>query len=242
MSTTSAPIRVADCGDAALRVTSTSPDRERAWETVQALSELLENQPTATGITDTVATYDAVLVEFDPLVTSHDEMRALVLATTSELTRAALVRAARGRRVFRVPVVYGGEHGPDLERVAEQQGTTPAEVVALHTAAPLVMRCFGSPGGAPMLDGPAFRAPVPRLSSPRAHVPAGAVAVAGRQAVVSARPAPGGWCVLGRTPCILVDIGREPLSDFRPGDAFQLFAIDAAEWSAHERRLAAVAR
>lgn len=187
MTTTSAaPIRVADCGDAALRVTSTSPDRETACETVQVLSELLESQPSATGITGTIATYDAVLVEFDPLVTGHDDVRDLVRATNSGLTDAALARPARPRQLFRIPVVYGGEHGPDLERVAEQQGITPAEVIALHTATPLLMRCFGSPGGAPMLDGPAFPAPVPRLSSPRPHVPAGAVAVAGRQAVVSA--------------------------------------------------------
>ncbi|XGU18741.1 carboxyltransferase domain-containing protein [Rhodococcus sp. 3Y1] len=85
-------------------------------------------------------------------------------------------------------------------------------MVRLHSAAPLVMRCYGSPGGAPMLDGPAFGLPIPRRSSPRPHVAAGSVAVAGRQAVVSARPAPGGWAVIGRTPLILVDPASEQIS------------------------------
>jgi allophanate hydrolase subunit 1 len=96
------------------------------------------------------------------------------------------------------------------------------------------MRCYGSPGGAPMLDGPRFPRPVPRLASPRPHVPAGAVAVAGRQAVVSARPAPGGWCVIGRTPLTLVDVTRTPLAAFAPGDTFRFVPIAPHEWSAHE--------
>ena len=87
------------------------------------------------------------------------------------------------------------------------------------------MRCFGAPAGAPMLDGPRFPLPVPRLASPRAAVPAGSVAVAGRQAVVSARQAPGGWCVIGRTPRTLVDVDRDPPAAFAPGDTFRFFPI-----------------
>ena len=104
------------------------------------------------------------------------------------------------------------------------------------------MRCFGAPAGAPMLDGPRFPLPVPRLASPRAAVPAGSVAVAGRQAVVSARQAPGGWCVIGRTPRTLVDVDRDPLAAFAPGDTFRFFPIRAAEWSAYEGRLDACRR
>ena len=110
--------------------------------------------------------------------------------------------------------MYGGDHGPDLARVAEQQGIDVDRVVAIHTEQALVMRCFGAPAGAPMLDGPRFPLPVPRLASPRAAVPAGSVAVAGRQAVVSARQAPGGWCVIGRTPRTLVDVDRDPPAAF----------------------------
>ncbi|MYV30363.1 carboxyltransferase domain-containing protein, partial [Rhodococcus sp. DSM 6344] len=139
-------------------------------------------------------------------------------------------------RTFEIPVVYGGEHGPDLGDTARFLGVTEAEVVRLHSAAPLVMRCYGSPGGAPMLDGPAFGLPIPRRSSPRPHVAAGSVAVAGRQAVVSARPAPGGWAVIGRTPLILVDPASEQISAYRPGDLFVFRAIDADRWDDFDGR------
>jgi len=85
-----------------------------------------------------------------------------------------------------------------------------------------------------MLDGPAFPRPVPRHTVPRPHVPAGAVAVAGRQAVISARPAPGGWPVIGRTPLTIVDPANEPLSDFRPGDVFRFYPIAAKDFSRFE--------
>jgi len=46
---------------------------------------------------------------------------------------------------------------------------------------------------------------VPRLKDPRLSVPAGAVSVAGRQAVIAPAMAPGGWCVIGQTPLAVLD-------------------------------------
>ena len=226
-------LQIADCGDAAVRVAGRSDDPEQAWRTVHALGTWLDARRDEHHLRAAIATYDAVLVEFDAALTDHDTVRELVRTAEARTRRAP-------RRVpahFDVPVVYGGDHGPDLLWVAEQQGLDADEVVAIHTAEPLVMRCYGAPAGAPMLDGPRFPRPVPRLSSPRPHVPAGAVAVAGRQAVVSARPAPGGWCVIGRTPRTLIDISRTPPAVFAPGDTFRFVPIDATEWSAHEGAL-----
>ena len=225
-------LQIADCGDAAVRVSCRASDPEQAWRTVHALSDWLEACRHPHHIRGTIATYDAVLVEFDAALTDHDAVRALV-----EIGAARSRPQNRSPKQFAIPVVYGGEHGPDLLRVAEQQGLDADEVVAIHTAQPLLMRCYGSPAGAPMLDGPRFPHPVPRLPSPRPHVGAGAVAVAGRQAVVSARPAPGGWCVLGRTPKTLVDVTRTPLAAFAPGDTFRFFPIRPEEWPDYEGTL-----
>jgi KipI family sensor histidine kinase inhibitor len=225
-------LQVADCGDAAVRVSCPTSDREQAWHTVHALSTWLDARRDLHHIRAAIATYDAVLVEFDPEFTDHDAVRGIV---HSAATQSRRVRGTPTH--FDVPVVYGGDHGPDLPRVAEQQGLDLERVVAIHTEQALVMRCHGAPAGAPMLDGPRFPHPVPRLPSPRANVPAGAVAVAGHQAVVSARPAPGGWCVIGRTPRTLIDVDRDPLTVFAPGDTFRFFPIEPGEWSAYEGML-----
>ncbi len=225
-------VDVLDCGDAAVRVALTG-GREDAWRAAHGIAAVLD-AAAHVGFLGTLPTYDAVLVEFDCTATD--------LASVREWVRDAAARvddvAPRACRTFTVPVVYGGTFGPDLDAAASHLGVTAAEVVALHTARPLLMRCFGAPAGAPMLDGPAFPRPVPRLASPRPHVPAGAAAVAGRQAVISARPAPGGWHVLGTTPLTLVDPSREPLSPYWPGDSFQFVAIGEDAFDANRGPLA----
>ncbi|MFC0454317.1 5-oxoprolinase subunit B family protein [Rhodococcus jostii] len=221
---------ISDCGDSAVRLTSLAPDVEDRWRVVHAVAAALDARGDAAAITGAIPTYDALLIEFDCGVTTHNAIRELV----ERLIVLPAEPATRSPRQVEVPVVYGGDFGPDLDDVAAHLGLSPAEVIRVHGSSPLTMRCFGSPGGAPMLDGPAFPQPVPRRTVPRPHVPAGAVAVAGRQAVISARPAPGGWPVIGRTPLTMVDLATESLSDFRPGDTFRFFPITEAAWSTYE--------
>ncbi|WP_032405331.1 5-oxoprolinase subunit B family protein [Rhodococcoides fascians] len=218
---------IADCGDSALRITSAAATPDERWREVHRIAAAVDAAG-ITGVLGTIATYDAVLIEFDCATVAHHDIRAAV----SELDTKTF-GAARLPRRFEIPVVYGGEHGPDLAVVATLLDVSEADVIARHCARPLTMRCYGSPGGAPMLDGPDFGLPIPRRASPRSSVPAGAVAVAGHQAVVSARPAPGGWQVLGRTPVTLVDIASDPISAYAPGDTFQFVPISAAEWGDH---------
>lgn len=220
-------VQVLDCGDSAVRVVVDGPDSHTSWQVAHALAALLRQDAPA-GLLGTLPTYDSLLIEFDCVRTDHAAIRGMI----TELTDLIDTVPVRVPRTFRVPVAYGGAYGPDLDAVAALLGLTPGEVIARHTAEPLLIRCFGAPAGAPMMDGPAFPRPVPRLASPRPHVPAGAVAVAGRQAVVSACPAPGGWQVLGRTPLRMVDPSREPLSAYLPGDALHFYPIPADEFDA----------
>lgn len=220
-------LEVLDCGDSAVRVGVLGGDVHQRWRLAHGLSAGLARHELP-GLTNLLPTYDAVLVEFDCLRTGHDSVRMAI----AEVWAGPTAPMPRPPRTFEIPVVYGGEFGPDLAATAGLLGISTDEVIARHTAAPLLMRCFGAPAGAAMLDGPDFGRPIPRLASPRPHVPAGAVAVAGRQAVVSSRPAPGGWKVLGTTPLALVDATREPLSPYLPGDSFTFVPIDPAEFDA----------
>jgi len=220
-------IVIQDCGDSAVIVTAVEGDAERRWEVVHALATAIEEY-------DAVPTYDSLLVEFDCATTDHEAVRDIVRAAADRLPSAPVQRASRR---FVVPVVYGGEHGPDLPLVAEQLGLTEREVVERHSGTPLTVRCLGAPAGAPMMDGPPFPKPVPRLASPRTNVPPGSVAVAGRQAVISPMPSPGGWPLLGRTPLRVLDLDR--LAPYRPGDRFQFVPIEPDQWDDHAGTLAA---
>ncbi|GAA3320739.1 5-oxoprolinase subunit B family protein [Arthrobacter ramosus] len=227
---TAAPTEIYESGDSALRVVALAEASEDNWLTVHRLADWLESCG-AEGLHGAVPTYDSVLVEFDPVLVSARQVRAFVKLGLLEMGRSA--GAATAPREFDVPVVYGGDFGPDLERVAEYQGISTEEVIRLHTEKTYTVRCLGAPAGSPMMDGPAFSKPVPRLKDPRLSVPAGAVAVAGRQAVIAPASAPGGWCVIGQTPLTVLNIRREPLVPYKPGDILRFRPIEAAEFDSY---------
>jgi KipI family sensor histidine kinase inhibitor len=219
---------ITDCGDSAVVVKAVAGDAERRWEVVHALADAVEGAELG-GVYGVVPTYDSLLVEFDCDRTDHRTVRGAIGEAADRLCRRDSVRRPAAKR-FVVPVVYGGEHGPDLPQIARQLGLTEREVVEIHSGTPLTVRCLGAPVGAPMMDGPPFPKPVPRLASPRTSVPPGSVAVAGRQAVICPMRSPGGWPLLGRTPLRVLDLGSERLTSYRPGDRFQFVPIESEQW------------
>jgi len=128
--------------------------------------------------------------------------------------RADEVDPAGGAEELVVPVAYDGE---DLADVAEHTGLTVPDVVAVHTGQLWTVAFCGFAPGFGYLRGEDDRLHVPRRSSPRTRVPAGAVALAGEFTGVYPRPSPGGWQLLGRTDLQVWDLGRQPPALLRPG-------------------------
>lgn len=227
-------IQVYESGDGAVRVVAGSQDRESNWNTMHSLAGWLETAG-MDGIYGFVPTYDSMLVEFDPDITSARQVQAVVLLGMRQINYIG--GSERTPREFDVPVVYGGDYGPDLISVAAYQGLDVQDVIDLHVAKTYVIRCLGAPAGSPMMDGPDFPLPVPRLKDPRLSVPAGAVSVAGRQAVIAPAVSPGGWCVIGQTPLRVLDVCNEPLVPYVPGDLVRFRAIserEFADYSGHD--------
>jgi len=192
---------------------------------VHALAEALRSEAPH-GIRECVPGLDSLLVEFDPLVADDEPLAALVEERLAGLPVAA-PRAGRHRSI---PVLYGGEMGPDLDEVAELLRLTPDAVVALHARTELeVVICGFAPGFAYLGELPAELA-VPRLATPRTHTPAGSVAIAGRQSGIYPADLPGGWRILGRTPISIFDPTREPPTYLGPGDRVSFMPIRPDEW------------
>jgi allophanate hydrolase subunit 1 len=156
------PVEIFESGDAALRVVAVSDDGERNWSTVHRLAGWLDGCG-ADGLHGAVPTYDSVLVEFDPLLASARQIKAFVQLGLRQLGTMSDEEAPRE---FHVPVVYGGSYGPDLKAVAEYQGISADDVIRLHSGKTYVVRCLGAPAGSPMMDGPEFPRPGPRLKDP----------------------------------------------------------------------------
>jgi len=193
-------------------------------ERAQALAAGLRDDPIP-GVTAGVPGAASLLVELDPLAADVDAVRG-------ELERRRDVPASpvAAGRMRAIPVVYGGEMGPDLADVAALIGRSAAEVVALHADMDLRVLFDGfAPGFAYLGELPGDLR-VPRLDTPRTRTPAGSVAIAGAMSGIYPAALPGGWRVIGRTPVTLFDARRDPPAYLLPGDRVRFEAIDAAAW------------
>lgn len=113
-----------------------------------------------------------------------------------------------------VPVVYDGT---DLAEVAALWDVPVDEVSRVHSARPYRVAFCGFAPGFAYLSGLPERYQVPRRSTPRTSVPAGAVGLAGSYTGVYPRPSPGGWQLIGRTDLVLWDAAAEPAALLSPG-------------------------
>lgn len=128
-------------------------------------------------------------------------------------------------RLHDIGVRYGGEHGPDLDAVAEHAGLSASEVIERHAASEYRVAMLGFAPGFSYLLGLDPRLAMPRLATPRARVEAGSVGIGGEQTGVYPRSGPGGWRILGRTEAVLFDAERDPPSLLAPGDRVRFVPI-----------------
>lgn len=207
--------RLEPYGDAALLVTLGEAMDLALSTRVRAAATALEGLHLALpAVGAPVAGYAAVLVPFDPLATTWDEVAA---AAANALVAADPAGATVEAPSIEVPTRYGGEDGPDLVELAEAHGLTVAQAIECHAGATYVVAFLGfMPGFAYLLGGPP-ELDHPRRATPRTRVPAGSVAVAGTQGTVYPFESPGGWNLVGRTASRPWDAGREPPALFLPG-------------------------
>ncbi|MEU0920582.1 allophanate hydrolase subunit 1 [Streptomyces cyaneofuscatus] len=132
------------------------------------------------------------------------------------------------RDAVEIPVVYDG---PDLAEVAALWGVGADEVPALHSRTAFRVAFCGFAPGFGYLTGLPERLHVPRRTTPRTRVPAGALALAGPYTGVYPRPSPGGWQLIGRMvdpAAALWDPGREPAALLGPGTRVRFVASRAS--------------
>ncbi len=75
------------------------------------------------------------------------------------------------------------------------------DVVSLHCAHDYLIDMLGFLPGFAYLGGLDPRLHTPRLSIPRTEIPAGSVGIGGAQTGIYPLASPGGWQIIGRSPC-----------------------------------------
>jgi KipI family sensor histidine kinase inhibitor len=169
------------------------------------------------GVTELVPAARTILLRFDPALTDA----ATLTDALADMTPRPVDTA--GGEPVTIPVRYDGA---DLAEVADATGLTETEVIDAHTTADYVVAFSGFAPGFGYLTGLDPRLRLPRRSTPRTRVPAGAVGIAGEFTGVYPRPSPGGWLLLGHTTTTLWDPESDTPALLRPGTAVRFAAVD----------------
>jgi len=191
---------------------------------VQELFSAIDRQRSK-GILDLVPSYRSLLMIYDPLCISFDEIKAGIKDIWNNPDQFRLPQP----QTVKIPVVYGGEYGPDLELVAQYHNLTPREVIDFHTRPAYRVYMIGFTPGFPYLGEVPDAIATPRRETPRTLVPKGSVGIAQRQTGIYPVDSPGGWQIIGWTPVKLFDPFGKPPSHLVMGDRVQFHAITAQE-------------
>lgn len=183
---------------------------ERAFLQCQLIMAELERRPPY-GLVEAVPALTRILLEFDRK--QVPDVMALIPHLEAQLKAAAKVKLPKVP-VKEISVVYDG---PDLERVAEMNRLTVADVCRRHAAVTYKVYMLGFAPGFPYLGDLDRRLRTPRLPSPRPRIEEGSVGIGGEHTGIYTVESPGGWNIIGHV--------LEPIFD--PGRASSLSGEDA---------------
>jgi inhibitor of KinA len=139
-------------------------------------------------------------------------------------------RTTSSATAIEIPVCYEIEFALDLDDVARHAGMQRKEIVDLHCGAEYRVHCVGFTPGFPFLGGLPRKIATPRRDVPRKEIPAGSVAIGGKQTGIYPIKSPGGWNVIGRTPLQLFDPQKDPPVLLRAGDSVRFRSITREEF------------
>ena len=218
-------IRILTAGDSALLIEFGKEINPETNRKITALVQLMREQHIE-GIVDVIPAFCSLLINYDPRVLSYEELKErmehlLKMETKTEATR---------KRIFEIPVCYGGEYGPDIENIAEHAGLSVEEVIKIHSSKDYLIYMLGFLPGFTYLGGLDERIHTPRLASPRLKIRAGSVGIGGSQTGIYPLDSPGGWQLMGMTPVRTYDPERQTPILVEAGDYIRFIPIDEEEF------------
>lgn len=218
-------IRILTAGDSALLIEFGKEINPETNRKITAIVQLMREQHIE-GIVDVIPAFCSLLINYDPRVLSYKELKErmenlLKMETKTETTR---------KRIFEIPVCYGGEYGPDIDNIAEHAGLSVNEVIKIHSSKDYLIYMLGFLPGFTYLGGLDERIHTPRLASPRLTIRAGSVGIGGSQTGIYPLDSPGGWQLMGLTPVRTYDPERQTPILVEAGDYIRFIPIDEEEF------------
>lgn len=182
------------------------------------------------GVIEIIPSYRSLLFVYDPSLTTASVLQESLSSLEKHLPEIEIPPP----QTVGIPVCYGGEFGPDIQFVAENNGLTVDAAIRLHSEPEYQIFMIGFTPGFPYLGGLPKELHTPRHKTPRTQVLAGSVGIANGQTGIYPVTSPGGWQLIGRTPLKLFDLERPDPFLYQAGDRIRFKPISPEEY----RRLA----
>jgi inhibitor of KinA len=178
------------------------------------------------GFIEIVPAYRSLLIIYDPFKLDLVMIKNRLEDLQKEIEGIEIPQP----KTLKIPVVYGGEYGPDMEWVARYHNIHAEEIIRLHSGTTYQVYMIGFMPGFPYMGELPESLATPRRETPRTVIPRGSVAIAQRQTGIYPVESPGGWQILGRTPLKLFNPHRSPPTLLEMGDVVQFFSIGEEEF------------
>lgn len=218
-------INILTAGDSSILIEfgkEISPEINRK---IKATVQLMKEQHIE-GVVDVIPAFCSLLINYDPRVISYDEIRERM----QNLVKVEAKSGEEKKRIYEIPVCYGGEYGPDIENIAANAGLSVEEVIKIHSSRDYLIYMLGFLPGFCYLGGLDERIHTPRLANPRIKINAGSVGIGGSQTGIYPLDSPGGWQLMGMTPVKTYDPDREVPILVEAGDYIRFVPINEAEY------------
>jgi len=188
------------------------------------------------GVLETVPTFRSLAVVYDPLIMPPCELLPILdsLDVTQESTSGEQ-GSAQGH--WQLPVLYGTDHGPDLQNVSELTGLDSEDVIDLHSSCTYTVYMLGFLPGYAFLGDTPEALYLPRRSEPRLRVPPGSVSIAMQLTGIYPWDSPGGWHIIGNCPVPMFNAQHSPPALLKAGDKVSFTRIDQQQFDLLNKEL-----
>jgi len=149
------------------------------------------------GVEETATSLKSVLLRFNPDLVDHVTLEGQIQALLAERDWIS-GEMPHNRRLWRIPAVFGGDHGPQLEEAAALAGMGADAAIAAICATRLRVMTIGFAPGLPYLGQLPEGFDIPRKTELNPAVPKGGLGLAIRQMVMFPVETQTGWRWIGQ--------------------------------------------
>ncbi len=221
-------IKFLPLGDSALTIEFANEISSEVNEKVRLSEEKIKRE-NIYGITEIVPTYRSLTIYYNPFRLSYEALLEHLQTIDFNSSKSHKNK----KKIISVPVLYGGDSGPDLNNVADYCKLSIDEIIKIHSKNEYLIYMLGFMPGFPYLGGLDARLFVPRLPKPRLSIAGGSVGIGGEQTGIYPLKSPGGWQIIGRTPLKLFDINSDNPFLFKAGDYIKFVPISEDEFRSY---------